>query len=200
MPTIVPLEHADLVALKAFTDRTIGEGYYSAKELEEIFEKSSADDRDGKRHMCSLLLRGDAGEILGVRFSYPPGKWSKGKGEGLNPAAWPRKVETTGYFQSLFLSDKVQGQGWGAKLSLASIAVLKKIGASGVVCHSWKESPFNSSSKYLEKMGFQKIAEHPLYWQHVNYNCTRCLKPPCLCTAVEMYLDIETEKETRESR
>lgn len=195
---IVPLEHADLPALKHFTDETIGAGYYSEKEIEEIFQKSSAVGADGRPYMCSLLLRdSSSAEILGVRFTYPPGKWSKGKGEGLNPSAWSSKLEQTGYFQSLFLSSKVQGQGWGCTLSLASIDVLRSAGARGVVCHSWKESPFNSSSKYLEKMGFKKIAEHPLYWQHVDYNCTRCLKPPCQCTAVEMYLDITESQESR---
>ncbi len=196
---IVPLEHSDLAPLKHFTDETIGAGYYSENELEEIYQKSSATGADGRLYMCSLLLRDStSGEILGVRFTYPPGKWSKGKGtgasaesrDGLNPSAWSSKIEQTAYFQSLFLSNKVQGQGWGCTLSLASIDVLRKAGARGVVCHSWKESPFNSSSKYLEKMGFKKIAEHPLYWQHVNYNCTRCLKPPCQCTAIEMFLDI----------
>lgn len=194
---IEPLEHRDLGRLKEFTDRTIGAGYYSEKELEEIFEKSVAANleprKSGSAQMCSLLLRDLDGEILGVRFTYPPGRWSRGKGEGLNSSKWPHTIEETAYFQSLFLSDKIQGQGWGSKLSYASIEVLKTVGAKGVVCHSWKESPFNSSSKYLEKMGFQKIAEHPLYWQHVNYNCTRCLKPPCQCTAVEMYLDINQE-------
>ena len=187
---IEPLARADLGRLKVFTDRTIGTGYYSDKELEEIFDKSIGPNHE----MCSLLLVGkptDAGrEIFGVRFTYPPGRWNQGKGHGLNPSKWPHALEDTGYFQSLFLSDKVQGQGWGSKLSLASIEVLKKTGARGVVCHSWKESPFNSSSKYLEKMGFEKVAEHPLYWQDVEYKCTRCLKPPCHCTAIEMFLEI----------
>ena len=187
-----PLARRDLGLLKEFTDRTIGAGYYSEKELEEIFDKSES-EKSGSAKMCSLLLRDPSGEILGVRFTYPPGRWSRGKGEGLNPSRWPHPIEQTAYFQSLFLSDKVQGQGWGSKLSNASIGILKTVGARGAVCHSWKESPFNSSSKYLEKMGFQKIAEHPLYWQHVDYNCTRCLKPPCQCTAVEMYLDINQE-------
>jgi GNAT superfamily N-acetyltransferase len=191
--TIQPLTRADFKPLKAFTDLTIGAGYYSMKELEEIFDRSSAIDSKGESHMASLLLRaGDrpSDEILGVRFTYPPGKWNHGKGKGLNPSAWPHGLSETGYFQSLFLSDKTQGQGWGARLSHASIDVLKRLGARGVVCHSWKESPFNSSSKYLEKMGFKSVAEHPLYWAEVDYNCTRCKKPPCQCTAVEMYYEI----------
>jgi hypothetical protein len=130
-------------------------------------------------------------EIYGVRFTYAPGKWSHGKGNGLTAEKWPYPLEETAYFQSLFLAPLVQGSGWGGKLSHKSLGVLKKLGARGVVCHSWKESPFNSSAKYLEKMGFKVVAEHPLYWQHVTYNCTRCLKPPCQCTALEMYLDLE---------
>lgn len=201
---MVPLTEKDLGRLKAFTDRAIGAGYYSEAELRDIFHRSSLNGV-----MCSFLLvdgssetdgpgRGDrknsAGEILGVRFTYPPGNWSQGKGEGLSPNQWPQPKSDTAYFQSLFLSDKIQGQGFGAKLSQASIDVLKEIGAKGVVCHSWKESPGGSSTKYLKKMGFQKIKEHPLYWQHVDYNCTRCLKPPCQCTAIEMYYEIPRKK------
>lgn len=201
---MIPLEEKDLGRLKAFTDRAIGEGYYSEAELIDIFHRSQADGV-----MCSFLLIGteeDGGcvdgrmrtrgpsEIFGVRFTYPPGKWSHGKGDGLTPQKWPFSQDQTAYFQSLFLSEKIQGQGFGSKLSEASIEVLKSIGAKGVVCHSWKESPGGSSTKYLEKMGFQRIKEHPLYWQHVNYNCTRCLKPPCQCTAIEMYYEIPREK------
>jgi len=188
-PSIHKLERSDLERLKKFTDVQIGEGYYSLKELEDIFERSLAPDENGNMQMCSFLLK-DGDEIRGVRFTYPPGQWSQGKGAGLQFSKWPHTLDQTAYFQSLFLSDKVQGQGWGARLSQASIEVLKAVGARGVVCHSWKESPFNSSTKYLEKMGFKKIAEHPLYWKDVNYNCTRCLKPPCQCTAIEMYLEI----------
>jgi GNAT superfamily N-acetyltransferase len=196
---MVPLSEKDLGRLKAFTDLAIGAGYYSEAELKDIFHRSSSNGV-----MCSFLLVGagpttaagesSAGEILGVRFTYPPGNWSHGKGEGLSPDQWPQAKSETAYFQSLFLSDKIQGQGYGSKLSQASIDVLKEIGAKGVVCHSWKESPGGSSTKYLEKMGFQKIKEHPLYWQHVDYNCTRCLKPPCQCTAIEMYYEIPREK------
>lgn len=195
--SIEPLRESDLPKLKAFTDQAIGEGYYSFAELEDIFKRSCVNGDTTK--MCSLLLKskpapkadpstGD--EIFGVRFTYPPGNWNHGKGRGLNPEKWPHALKDTAYFQSLFLSEKIQGKGWGSKLSEASIAVLKKIGAKGVVCHSWKESPGNSSSKYLLKMGFKPISEHPLYWSEVDYNCTRCLKPPCQCTAIEMYYEI----------
>jgi predicted N-acetyltransferase YhbS len=189
MLSIRELRRGDLEPLRHFTDREIGAGYYSAAELDAIFERSR---KDGT--MYSLLLCDEGGAIQGVRFTYPPGQWSRGKGQGLNPALWPHEKSETGYFQSLFLAGKLQGQGWGGKLSREAIRLLRSAGAKGVVCHSWKESPNDSSTKYLAKLGFEKIADHPLYWKDVDYNCTRCLKPPCRCTATEMYLDLEKTK------
>lgn len=186
MYTVRPMKKADLEAVRRFTDREIGAGYYSAQELEEIFNRSQ---KNGV--MCSLVLDRGEGEIGGVRISYPPGNWESGKGKGLHPEKWPHSKDETAYFQSLFLAGDLQGQGWGGKLSQAALKILKDSGAKGVVCHSWKESPNNSSTKYLLKLGFMTIADHPLYWKDVNYNCTRCLKPPCQCTAQEMYLDLE---------
>lgn len=184
------ITRSDLEALREFTDLAIGKGYYSLSELEDVLERSRGVEAGGSPQICSLLLKSGE-DIVGVRFTYAPGRWDHGKGRGLNPMKWPHGLRDTAYFQSLFLADEIRGRGWGRKLSEASIEILKKIGARGVVCHAWKESPFNSSLKYLEKMGFEKIAEHPLYWSHVNYDCTRCLRPPCRCTALEMYYEIQ---------
>ena len=179
---IRPLEASDIPQLKQFADQAIGSGYYSIAELEDIFKKSQL---NGK--MCSLLLIGESSEIQGLRLTYPPGNWQKGKGRHLSPHLWKVPVESTAYFQSLFLASEVQGQGWGEKLSLASIEILKNLGAKAVVCHSWVESPGNSSSKYLLRLGFLPLIRYPNYWKEVDYVCTRCGKP-CLCTAEEMIL------------
>ncbi len=179
------LKMDDLPALKYFTDREIGAGYYSLQELGEIFERSWFLGRT-----ASLVLK-HKDRICGVRFSYPQGQWSQGKGSGLTPKLWPYAQSETAYFQSLFLAPEVQAAGWGVRLSQASADILRKMGARGILCHSWKESPHNSSRRYLDKMGFEMIAEHPFYWEHVNYNCPKCLKPPCQCTAQEMYLRLE---------
>lgn len=182
---IRPLTASDLVQLRAFTDREIGAGYYSTTELEDIFQRSQHGST-----MCSLLLCDERGLIQGVRFSFAPGHWSKGKGQGICPEKWPHPLTQTAYFQSLFLARRAQRQGWGGRLSTESIVLLARTGAKGVVCHSWKESPHGSSTRYLQKLGFRAIAEHPDYWKEVLYNCTVCLKPPCRCTAIEMYLDL----------
>lgn len=189
MLRIQPLEKSNLQALREFTDREIGAGYYSAAELEDIYQRSV---KSGV--MYSLVLLDDKGAIQGARITYPPGQWEHGKGKGLSPSKWPHALDQTAYFQSLFMSDTLRGQGWGGRLSQEALRILRQAGAKGVVCHSWKESPDNSSTRYLQKLGFEAIAEYPLYWKDVNYNCTRCLKPPCLCTAVEMYFDLEGGK------
>src|SRR5690606_15188381 len=116
-----------------------------------------------------------------------PGKWNKGKGSKLSPHLWKVPIDRVGYFQSLFLHPNVTGQGWGQKLSLAAAQVMKQLKAEAIVCHSWVESPNNSSSRYLLKMGFQPVTRYPHYWIDVDYECTRCGKP-CVCTAEEMIL------------
>ena len=184
---IRPMRVQDIDALRSFTDEAIGTGYYSLEEVTDILRRSTSGES-----VLTLILEDDRGKIRGVRITYPPGQWSHGKGNGLTPQRWPHRLEETAYFQSLFLADEVQGQGWGGKLSQRAIELLKeKTPARGIVTHSWKESPNNSSTKYLLKLGFQPINEYPGYWKDVDYNCTRCLKPPCLCTATEMYLDFK---------
>ncbi|HEX7673851.1 MAG TPA: GNAT family N-acetyltransferase [Bdellovibrio sp.] len=177
-------ELKDITAVKKFTDEAIGLNYYSEDELRECHQKSISNDV-----LCSFVLVADDGEILGLRLAYPPGKWNKGKGSRLREDLWNIPLEKTAYFQSLFLSNKVQGQGWGPRLSEKSIEAFRKVGARGIVTHAWKESPNNSSIRYLSKLGFQSVATHPEYWIDVDYECVRDGNP-CRCTAEEMILYI----------
>lgn len=178
--TIRPFELSDIAAVKRFADESIGLNYYSESELRECLEKSESNGV-----MCSFLLVADDGEILGLRLAYPPGKWNKGKGNRLRPDLWKVPVEKAAYFQSLFLSAKVQGQGWGPKLSEKSIEAFHRVGAEAIVTHAWKESPNNSSIRYLSKLGFVSVTTHPEYWIDVDYECVRDGNP-CRCTAEEM--------------
>lgn len=177
---IRPLELRDLPAVKTFTDASIGLNYFTLKELEECFQKSFSSDV-----MCSFVLANSQDEIFGLRLAYPPGSWSKGKGKKLRPDLWKVPLEKVGYFQSLFLSEAVQGQGWGPQLSDSSIERFKLVGTEAIVTHAWKESPNNSSIRYLTKFGFESVATHPEYWIDVDYECVRDGKP-CRCTAEEM--------------
>ncbi len=181
---IRPLERDDLIAVKAFTDRAIGSNYYSILELNSIFDKSI---HDGKT--ASLVLVDAQNAIFGIRLTYPPGQWSSGKGKGLRPESWKVPMENVAYFQSLFIDPEFTSQGWGRKMSQISISILKAMKAKAVVTHSWRESPQDSSGKYLRNLGFQIVESHPLYWFEVDYVCTRCGKP-CVCTADEMILYI----------
>lgn len=180
------LELKDIPAVKAFTDEAIGKNYFSASELEENFKKSISNGV-----MCSFVLA-EGEKIFGLRLAYPPGLWTQGKGKKLRNDLWKVPQDKAAYFQSLFLATSAQGQGWGPKLSAASITAFKKLGAEAIVTHAWKESPNNSSIRYLTKQGFQSIATHPNYWIDVDYECVRDGKP-CRCTAEEMILYL-TEK------
>lgn len=186
--TIRELRRDDLAAVKEFTDRAIGRNYYSLDELERIFERSLAPGGE-RPTMCSLVLENAAGGIQAIRITYPPGRWEKGKGKGLSPTLWDAPFAQTAYFQSLFVDPALTGQGWGKRLSERAIEILRGLGAAAIVCHSWKESPHDSSGRYLRGLGFRTVATHPLYWKDVDYVCTRCGKP-CLCTAEEMILPL----------
>lgn len=175
------LELNDIPKIKAFTDIVIGKNYFSIPELEENYKKSISNGV-----MCSFVLV-EGEKIYGLRLAYPPGHWTKGKGGKLRSDLWKVPQEKTAYFQSLFLEESVQGQGWGPKLSAASIAAFKKLHAEAIVTHAWKESPNNSSILYLTQQGFQFVATHPEYWIDVDYECVRDGKP-CRCTAEEMIL------------
>ena len=185
MLKIRPFEKNELEEIRVFTDREIGTGYYSASEIADIYQRS---EKNGV--MCSLVLV-DGDQIKGIRISYPPTQWKSGKGKGLHPEKWPHGLDETAYFQSIFITGSLTGQGWGGRLSKEALRLLRQTGAKGVVCHSWKESPNNSSTRYLVNLGFEVIAEHSLYWKDLDYECTRCGRPPCQCTAQEMYLDLE---------
>lgn len=178
------LELKDLPEVKKFTDRTIGLNYFSLKELQDCFQKSASNGV-----MCSFVLSDEAG-IHGLRLAYPPGSWSKGKGSKLRPDLWKVPADKVGYFQSLFIAPEAQGAGWGPQLSDAAITGFRKLGTEAIVTHAWKESPNNSSIRYLTKFGFESIATHPEYWIDVDYECIRDGNP-CRCTAEEMikYLD-----------
>lgn len=178
---IVSFSDEFVVSAKKFADRAIGENYFSEQDLLEAIQRSTKDGLN-----ASFILLNAANEVLGFRLSFPPGQWMNLKSKSkICPELWKVAPEEMAYFQSIFLDKSIHGGGWGQKLSIQSLEVLKKMGAKAVVCHSWKESPNNSSMRYLEKMGFQAIKEHENYWIEVDYKCVRCGKP-CLCTATEM--------------
>lgn len=177
---------SDVESVKKFTDQQIGEGYYSASELQENQKKSIATNDE---ITSFILVDSKTDEVKGLRLAYPPGAWAHGKGSKLRPDLWPFAINEAGYFQSLFIAKDSQSDGWGPRLSKKSIEIFRQLGAKGIITHCWKESPNNSSFRYLEKVGFKTVIEHPLYWIDVDYVCTRDGKP-CRCTAIEMYLTL----------
>lgn len=171
--------------VKKFTDREIGNNYYSTEELQNNFKKSITQNQQ----MCSFVLLDSNQKVHGLRLAYPPGNWVHGKGRNLRPDLWPFPADQAAYFQSLFISEEARGSGYGPKLSEKSVHVFKKVGAQGLVTHCWKESPNNSSYRYLTNTGFKIAIEHPNYWIDVQYTCSRD-GYPCRCTAIEMYKEL----------
>ena len=174
------IQTQDLSDVKVFTDQWIGDGYFTQKQLLNIFEYSQFNDKN-----CSFIALDDEQKIVGVRLTYAPsGLWWR-EVKSISPHLWSTEPKDVAYFKSLFIADKYQGKGLGRELSMRSMQMIKEMQGKAIICHSWLESPNNSSQKYLEKMNFSTVREWPEFWKEIDYSCTRCGKP-CLCTACEM--------------
>jgi ribosomal protein S18 acetylase RimI-like enzyme len=170
-----PLTENDVEEVVAFFDRWSGKNFYTNEEVNEILKKS---------RKASFVAR-VADEVAGIRLTYAPGDWSE-EYQQITPNEWKVPRDRVGYFKSLFVSDKFQKMGIGKTLSSKSIEVLKELGAEAILCHSWLESPNNSSQIYLKRMGFESVKEHENFWYDVPYLCVRCKPDKCICTGVEM--------------
>lgn len=176
---IIPFGPKHIDQVKAFTDRWIGEGYFEPEELKECLGLAELNGLN-----CSLLAY-VGGELAGVRLTFAPGAWLE-SARGASRQKWQVLAEQVGYFKSLFVAEKFQQGGLGRKLSETSISVLKQMGARAAVCHSWMESPGNSSQRYLKNLGFEEVAVHSRFWHEIDYMCTRCAPRRCECAAAEM--------------
>ncbi|WP_372651660.1 GNAT family N-acetyltransferase [Halobacteriovorax sp.] len=174
------IELSDIENILNFTDKWIGKNYFSAEELEELIFLGRT-----KEINSSYKAESHDGELAGIRLSLAPGEWVNSM-RGLSTDLWNVDPKEVGYFKSLFVSDEFQKQGVGRSLSNLSIEQLKKAGAKAVICHSWLESPSNSSQRYLLSMGFSAVKTHKEFWSEIDYHCTKCGPSKCLCTAVEM--------------
>lgn len=182
---IRPMTPADVPGVSAFADRTIGDRYYPEASVAAYLAQATVGD------VATAYVAEQGDQIVGFRIVLPPGRWEKGRGRGLTPSAWPHAREHTAYFQSCFVDPAITGAGIGRRLAHAAFADLRTLGARAVAVHSWKESPHDSSRRYLARLGFVPIAEHPHYWADVDYLCVGCRVEPCTCTAIEMILDLE---------
>lgn len=179
---ITPLGDFDLERVRVFADRWIGDNYFTLDELKDISKRS---------HGCSFVaFDTESNAILGIRLTFAPGHWPSELMKKATPSKWGVEENKVGYFKSLFIHEDAQEKGLGKKLSNLSIDALKGLGAKAIVCHSWLESPGNSSQKYLQSMGFTEVIEYPLFWHDVDYLCSGCKQDKCICTALEMIKEI----------
>jgi len=188
--TIRPMTLADVAQVVALADKLLGESYYTADSVREMRARST---QNGVvcSHVAERVASLDevGAQLVGFRFSLPPGAWQHGRGNRISPHLWPVSLAHCGYFQTAYVDPLVQRQGVGSRMAAAALAQLRALGARGVVTHCWKESPSNSSFRYLSRLGFQTIVEIPNYWIDVDYICVRDGNP-CRCTAIEMFLPL----------
>lgn len=174
------LQLSDLEGVKKFTDLWIGKNYYSLEELNECYQKSLWNNE-----CVSFIAFNSQNEIVGVRLTFAPGKWTE-SAKGISPDLWNVDQQKVAYFKSLFIAQKYQKMGIGKELSQLSMNKLLSLGTKAVICHSWLESPNNSSQRYLMNMNFSKVRSHEKFWFDIDYFCTRCGPDRCICTAIEM--------------
>lgn len=170
-----PLRESDIDEVVTFFDRWSGKNFYTHDEVKEILKRSSK---------ASFIARVN-GDVAGIRLTYAPGDWLN-EYNAITPDEWKVNRGKVGYFKSLFVSEDYQKMGIGKSLSTKSIEVLKSLGTEAILCHSWAESPGNSSRIYLERMGFEPVKEHKNFWYEVPYQCVRCKPERCTCTGIEM--------------
>jgi ribosomal protein S18 acetylase RimI-like enzyme len=166
----------DLDIVKQFSDKWIGSNYYSPEDLKQVIDLSD------NTSFCAW----DNSKLIGIRLTYSIGEWIQTFSHGLTINKWKVNQTKVAYFKSLFIHPSYQNQKIGKRLSTASIQALKKKGAEAIICHSWLESPNNSSLTYLNSFGFTEINRHKNFWSDNNYECIRCGTDICKCTAVEM--------------
>ncbi len=195
--TVRPMTAADIDAVVALADQVVGQGYYTAESVATMLTRSTVGDVVCSHVATRARPAADAPEppaptdaVLGFRFSLPPGRWQHGRGQGLSPERWPAPLAQAAYFQTAYVANAARGRGVGPRMAAAALDALRQLGARVVVTHSWKESPDNSSFRYLTRLGFVPVAEYPDYWIDVDYTCVRDGRP-CRCTAIEMVLPLD---------
>lgn len=172
-------------------DTLVGKDYYTHEIIADQIVRST-----WKGQQLSFLAFENK-QLIGFRFTSAPTQWTHGRGEALSPHLWPYPQEETAYFQSCFIALDSMGKGIGKGLSQESLRVLRQEKVALVAAHSWKESPHNSSFRYLTKLGFRPLIEYPDYWKEVDYICSLD-GSPCRCTAIEMVLELNPTHKTRE--
>ncbi len=177
----------DARGVAALADRLVGVDYYPPALVRQLIDDATTEA--GVFAYVAELAEAP-GRPIAFRFVKPPGRWAAGRGKGLHPERWPVGLTSAAYFQSCFVDDACTGRGIGGRLASRALDELKAAGTRCVVAHSWKESPHNSSFRYLSRLGFEPIEEIPEYWVDIDYIC-RLDGTPCRCTAIEMVLDLE---------
>lgn len=131
-------------------------------------------------------------QVVGILLAYSPGTWIEYSTDrfkaGLTFKSLNCPIDNISYLKTCLVHSDYQNKGLGEFLFNKMLCTLREMGSQAVLCHSWKESPSNSSQRFFLKIGFKKIKEHPNLWcEHkIDFICSHCRCFCCTCTAVEM--------------
>lgn len=185
------IDLSDIDPVLEFTDKWIGKGYFKKDELRTLLLMGVKDNLNAS----FMALDGD--KIVAVRITLAPYQWTDLPDihPYLTTHMWRVTYKRAGYFKSLFVDQEYQKKGIGTELTKRSMEVLMKMGCMAIVCHSWLESPSDSSRKYLRRLKFESVAKHRNFWFLKDYECIKCSPSACSCTAEEMiyYFPLEED-------
>jgi ribosomal protein S18 acetylase RimI-like enzyme len=171
----------DIQKVIDFADKWIAKNHFKRMQLRDFLMKGIRED------INASFLALDNEKVIGLRLTFAPGEWINEDHElTLSPHLWHIDKDSVAYLKSLFIDKEYQGMGIGKILSEKSISAVKAMGAKGIVCHSWVESPRNLSRKYLDKMNFKAINLHENFWSFKDHTCAKCTPRQCECSACEM--------------
>ena len=179
MVNLSPLHQIPIDGFLQFTDAEIGQGYFKEKHLQPLIRQSQWQGQS------LSYFASDKNQVVGLRLTISPDHLLDNLPTGQSPLT--TQLDQVAYFKSCYVAKSHRGQGLATQLSQQSLAVLKSLGAKGVLTHSWKESP-KPSMGYLTRLGFKPQGEIAQFWSQINYVCPRCGPPPCRCTAIELLL------------
>ena len=105
-----------------------------------------------------------------------------------------------GFIILIATDEKYRRQGIAKKLLKKALKSQKESGAKAVGVFAWQGSPENSSERFFEANGFDKIEMHISPWLTISkelgpegYWCPVCGNP-CKCDDLEMMFDFLTKK------
>jgi ribosomal protein S18 acetylase RimI-like enzyme len=178
---IRPISVFDIQKIVDFADQWIAENYYKKSQLRALLMKGVRED------VNASFVALDKNKIIGFGLAFAPSEWITQDDEfNLSSHLWNVPSDDVAYLKNLVVDKNYQGLGIGRAILDKTTQAVKDMGAKAIVCHSWVESPKNTSRKYFDKMNFKPVNLHDNFWYFKDYICAKYSPRKCDCSACEM--------------